>query len=126
MSYDAFEYEGKKWILKEDVIGINDNMVSSQKQEVTVMNDNGQLEKRVIKTNWQNPEDTSAPAGGSEHVAITPETEANETQEDQKTDRQKELDARVDKKDKRNPNDLTILGGKKKKKRRWFKRKNKG
>jgi len=125
MSYDAFEYEGKKWVLKEDVIGVNDNMVSSQKQEVTVMNDNGQLEKRVIKTEWKNPEDMSAPAGGSEHVAVTPETETNETQEDQKTDRQKELDARIDRKDKRNPNDLTIVGGKKKKKRRWFKRKNK-
>lgn len=124
MSYDAFEYEGKKWVLKEDVIGINDNMISSQKQEVTVMNNQGQLEKRIVKTNWQNPEDATAPAGGSEHVAVTPETEGSENPEIQKTDRQKELDARVDKKDKRNPNDLSILGDKKKKKRRWFKRKN--
>ncbi len=124
MSYDAFVYEGKKWVLQEDVIGVNDHMTSSQKQEVTVMNDNGQLEKRVVKMEWQNPEDTSAPAGGSEHVAVTPETEANETEQDQRTDRQKELDARVNKRDKRDPNDLTIVNGKKKKKRRWFKRKN--
>lgn len=126
MSYDAFVFENKKWVLKEDVIGINDNMVSTQKQEVTVMNDNGQLETRVIKTEWQNPENANAPAGGSEHVAVTPESEGNENQEDQKTDRQKELDARVNKRDKRNPNDLTIVGGKKKKRWRLFKRKNKG
>lgn len=119
MSYDAFEYEGKKWVLKEDVVGVNDNMVSNGKQEVTVMNDNGQLEKRVVKTQWENPEDMSAPAGGSEHVAVTPETEAKEP-EAKKTDREKELDARVDKKDKRDPSDLSIINGGKKKKRRWF------
>lgn len=124
MSYDAFIYENKKWILQEDVIGVNDDMVSTTKQEVTVMNEEGQLEKRTIKTEWQNPEDMSAPAGGSEHVAVTPESETTEKETDQRTDHQKELDARVDKKDKRNPNDLSILGTKKKKrKRRWFKRK---
>ncbi|MCR9173317.1 MAG: hypothetical protein NXI10_12530 [bacterium] len=124
MSYDAFVYEGKKWVLKEDVVGVNDNMTSNQKQEVTVMNDNGQLEKRTVKMQWQNPEDASAPAGGSEHVAVTPETEGSEAKEDTRTDRQKELDARVNKRDKRDPNDLTIVNGKKKKKRRWFRRKN--
>lgn len=124
MSYDAFVYENKKWVLKEDVVGINDNMVSNQKQEVTVMNDQGKLEKRTVKMQWQNPEDASAPAGGSEHVAVTPETVGTENPETQKTDRQKELDARVNKRDKRDPNDLTIVNGKKKKKRRWFNKKN--
>lgn len=125
MSYDAFVFENKKWVLKEDVVGINDNMTSSKKQEVTVMNEDGQLETREVKMEWQNPEDASAPAGGSEHVAVTPEGEATEVKEE-KTDRQKELDARVNKRDKRDPNELSILDGtKKKKKRRWFKRKNK-
>ena len=123
MSYDAFVYEGKKWVLQEDVIGINDNMVSTQKQEVTVMNSNGQLEKRTVKTQWKNPEDMTAPAGGSEHVAVTPEMEANEVTEPQKTDHEKELDKRVKKRDKRDPSELSILGDKKKK-RRWFRRKN--
>ena len=122
MSYDAFVFENKKWVLKEDVIGINDGMHSTKKQEVTVMNDNGQLEKRTVKTEWQNPEDTSAPVGGSSHVAMTPEMENGETSE-KKNDTQSELDARVNKKDKRNPNDLTIVNGKKK--RGWFKRRKK-
>lgn len=122
MSYDAFVFENKKWVLKEDVIGVSDGISNTTKQEVTVMNDNGQLEKRTIEMEWQNPEDTSAPAGGSEHVAVTPETEAQED-DPKKTSRQNELDSRIDKKDKRNPDDLTIVNGKKKKKkRRWFKR----
>ncbi|XOV68311.1 MAG: hypothetical protein ACFHU9_03860 [Fluviicola sp.] len=123
MSYDAFVYEGKKWVLKEDVVGVNDNMISNQKQEVMVMNENGQLEKRTVKTQWENPEDAAAPIGSAEHVAVTPEMEGNESTMEKKTDRQKELDARVDKKDKRDPSQLSIVNGKKKK-RRWFRRKN--
>lgn len=120
MSYDSFEFENKKWVLKEDVIGVNDNMVSTKKQNVQIMNDDGQLETIAIKTEWQNPEDASAPAGGSEHVAVTPESGSQET-EGTTNDTKSELDARVSRKDKRNPNDLSILGDKKKK-RRWFKK----
>ncbi len=121
MSYDAFEFENKKWILKEDVVGVNDDMVSTKKQEVRIMNNDGQLETISIKTEWQNPEDANAPVGGSEHVAVTPETEGKATEEEP-NDTKSELDARVNKRDKRNPNDLTILGDKKKKKRRWFRK----
>jgi hypothetical protein len=118
MSYDAFVYEKKKWVLKEDVIGVNDGMSNTKKQEVTVLNDKGQLEKRTVKMEWQNPEDTSAPAGGSEHIAVTPDSETNKkVRTEEKTN--SELDARIDKKDKRNPSDLTIVNGKKKKKRWW-------
>lgn len=117
MSYDAMVFENKKWVLKEDVIGINDDMRSNAKQEVTVLNEKGQLEKRTIKTEWQNPEDTSAPAGGAEHVAVTPETEHEP--EETKNNVENELDERVNKRDKRDPNELTIVNGNKKKKPFW-------
>jgi len=121
MSYDAFVFQNKKWVLQEDVIGVNDGMGNVTEQEVMVMNDKGQLEKRKIKMEWQNPEDASAPAGSSEHVAVTPETEGKET--DKKSKEENDLDARIDKRDKRDPNDLTIVNGnkKKKKKRRIWK-----
>lgn len=126
MSYDAFVFENKKWVLKEDVIGVNDGIGNTTSQEVTVMNDEGQLEKRTVKMTWQNPEDASAPAGGSEHVAVTPESEGQETEvKATKPTRQDELDARVNKKDKRDPNESSILNGKKKKKRSLFKRRRK-
>lgn len=125
MSYDAFEYEKNKWILKEDVVGVNDGQLNSYKQEVQVMNEKtGKLETRVVKTNWQNPEDLNAPAGGSEHVAITPETAAKESKENQEEKAYNPLDDRVDKKDKRDPKNLsTVNGGKKK--RFWNRKKKK-
>jgi len=123
MSYDAFEYDRNKWVLIEDVVGVNDGEHSSQKQEVTVMNENtGQLEKRIVKTNWQNPEDPNAPAGGSEHVAVTPESVSG--QEPLETDpKRNELDDRINKRDKRDPNQLsTVNGGRKS---RFWKKKRK-
>lgn len=124
MSYDAFEYEGKKWVLKEDVVGVNDGYGgNSGKQEFTVMNENGQLEKRVVKTNWQNPEDPNAPAGGSEHVAVTPDSEKN-GDDAQKEKEHNPLDDRVNKRDRRDPHDLSSINGKKKRFwRGWFRKK---
>lgn len=123
MSYDAFEYERNKWVLIEDVVGVNDGQHSSQKQEMTVMNENtGKLEKRTIKTNWQNPEDPNAPAGGSEHVAVTPESVNGEKPLETDPVRNA-LDERVNKRDKRDPNQLsTVNGGKK---ARFWKKKRK-
>lgn len=123
MSYDAFEFERNKWVLKEDVIGINDNQVSTQKQEIQVMNEKtGKLETRVVKTKWENPEDPSAPFGSSEHVAVTPEGESK-TPENTTNSTENNLDKRIDKKDKRNPEELSIVTGKKKKKPFWKRRK---
>ena len=126
MSYDAFVFEKKKWVLKEDVIGVNDGEHNSGKQTIQVMNEKtGQLETRVVKTNWENPEDPDAPAGGSEHVAITPESQNNTEEGDKAEEKHNPLDDRINKKDKRNPKDLTIINGGKSKKPFWKRRKNK-
>lgn len=115
LSYDAFVLEGGKWNLKEDVIGIN--AADNVKTEVYVKNEkSGKVEKKEIKNKWVNPEDKNAPAGGIEHVAVTPETE---TENKEKDSVKSELDKKVSKKDKRDPNNMNnTLGTQKKKKKR--------
>ena len=122
LSYDAFIFENNKWILKEDVIGVN-NHDSKEKRTVHTMDPKtGKLVKIKIENTWQNPSDPNAPAGGSEHVAVTPESQAN----DEKSTDPKSNEPKVDKRDKRDPSDLSIFGDmkKKKKKRRRRNRKN--
>lgn len=122
LSYDALEFEDHKWVLKEDVIGVNDHPTPEKLEVYTKDPKTGKLVKRRIDNTWQNPSDPNSPAGGNEHVAITPETQKND---------QKEVDAKsrppkVDKRDKRDASELSILGDikKKKKKRRRRNRKN--
>lgn len=119
LSYDAFVYEDNKWVLVEDVIGVNDNEGESQviyaKSKKT-----GLLEETELKKEWINPEDSKAPAGGSAHVAVTPDDQ--EKDNNKKIEGNSELDQlnkRVSRKDKRNPNGLSKDNfGKKKKTRK--------
>lgn len=114
LSYDAFVFKGSKWILHEDVIGVN-NEEQLKKQVVYVKNEKtGKVERKVIKTKWENPEDAGAPGGGSEHVAVTPETEKNSKSDPNAP--------KVDKKDKRDASELSIFKDVKKKKKRRRKR----
>ena len=112
-SYDAFVWENNKWVLHEDVIGINKG--GDEKQAIYVKNERtGKIEKKEIKGKWVNPEDQNAPGGGSEHVAVTPE------QDQQNPNAQKvDLDKKVSKKDKRDPSNMnSTLGNQKRKKKR--------
>lgn len=112
LSYDAFVYKGSKWILEEDVIGVNPDS-GIKKQEVLVKNERtGEVEKKMIKTNWENPEDPNAPGGGSEHVAVTPDT----VKEEEKKSTSDE--PKVNKRDKRDPNEVSFMKDVTKKKRR--------
>ncbi len=71
-SYDALVYVKDKWVLQEDVVGINHD--SSEKLKVYVQNEKtGKLELKEIKEKWENPSDPNAAAGGNEHVAVKPE-----------------------------------------------------
>lgn len=123
LSYDAFVFENNKWVLMEDVIGVNGAGDQSKTQSIQVMNERtGKLETRQVKTSWVNPEDPEAPGGGSEHVAVTPESVSKEEQKESHST-YNELDDRVNKRDKRDPNELsTVNGGKK---RRFWQRKKK-
>lgn len=111
LSYDALNMDGSRWVLEEDVIGVNPES-DPKKRIVYVKNEKtGKLEAKEIKSNWQNPEDLDAPAGGSEHVAVTPEG----TTPDGKTKKEKEP---KQKKDKRDPSELSIFKDLKKSKKK--------
>lgn len=120
MSYDAFVLDGSKWVLNEDVIGTNPDTGQERNQTVLVMNpETGQPEEEQMRSEWINPEDMDAPAGGSEHVAVTPESAA-EDNEAVTTDPNAPA---VDPRDRRDPSNLsTVQGNKKKKKRNRRKR----
>lgn len=113
LSYDAFVLEGSKWILNEDVIGVN--KATDGSNDVFVKNERtGKVEKKEIKNKWENPEDKNAPGGGSEHIAVTPETD----QQNSKATSE-ELNKKVNKKDKRDPSNLnSTLGNNKNKRKR--------
>lgn len=73
-SYDAFVYIKDKWVLHEDVVGVNSNGNNDGKVSVMVQNPKtGLLEKKEIKEKWINPTDPNAVTGSVAHVAVTPE-----------------------------------------------------
>jgi len=112
LSYDALYFKDNKWILKEDVIGVN--KADGDKKEVYIKNErNGKIEKVEIKDTWESPEDAKAPAGGTDHKAVMPDSEIKEEEK-----KKEELDKKADKKDKRDPNSLNTTVGSGKSSRR--------
>ena len=107
LSYDALYFKDGKWELREDVIGIN--AADEHLKKVFVKNEKtGKIEKMDISNKWENPEDSKAPAGGTEHKAVLPENQTN--QSDGKIDK---LKKNAKKRDKRDPTLLnTTTGGK--------------
>lgn len=125
LSYDSFTYKDNKWVLQEDVIGVND--ADTQEHRIIAQNDEGLLEVIEVEKKWDNPEDKNAPAGGSSHVAVTPEELAKEAEKKKKKAETNELDDRVKKRDRRDPNDLSSMNKKKRRgkrnKKKWWKKK---
>ena len=121
LSYDALKFEKGKWILYEDVIGVNDT--PDQKKQTVYVKDpkTGQVVEKKVDAKWQNPEDPTAPAGGIEHVAVTPDQEGKSAENADEVDPNA---PKINKKDKRDPNNLTITNGMSKKKRRKRKKGN--
>ena len=119
MSYDAFKLENGKWILHEDVIGVNKG-VDPKKQYMYVQDEKtGKVQRKEVKVQWENPEDPNAPVNGSSHVAVTPETEVKDTEQKEDVNLPE-----VDKRDKRDPSDLSVYGNKKKKKKKSKRKRN--
>lgn len=70
-SYDAFKLVKDKWVLQEDVVGINKG--TDNKLMVHVQNPKtGKVEEVEYKGKWINPSDPNA-VGGNNHVANLPE-----------------------------------------------------
>jgi hypothetical protein len=81
---DAFVLVKDKWVLQEDVAGVNSK--GNEKIKILVQNENtGELERKEIKDKWIDPSDVNAVSGGSEHVARTPEGVVNQYED--KTDK---------------------------------------
>ncbi len=116
LSYDALKFEDEKWVLYEDVIGVNPE--SEKDQYVTVMDPKtGELVQKKMNSDWQDPSDANAPAGGSVHVAVLPDADGNATSAEPKEKKKIRL---FRSRDKRDPSDMsvTIEGNKKRRKRK--------
>jgi hypothetical protein len=71
MSNDAYIFEDDKWVLKEDVIGVN----SSDKQIVkqsTIDPESGRIIEVEVPNQWVDPSDRNAPGGGGKHTPVLP------------------------------------------------------
>lgn len=71
-SYDGYAWNGRKWLLKKDIIAIN-----KKKSDVIDLKAYDNQADSVItikeKGKWINPTDKNAPIGNGQHRAITPE-----------------------------------------------------
>jgi len=85
MSYDAFEFNGTKWILVEDVIGINKD------QQVVHVNHfdskTGETTEEVVENKWIDPTTEGSPASKEVHTAVTPESAAGASDKTAKGDK---------------------------------------
>ena len=120
LSYDALEYQKSKWVLKEDVIGVNDHNNDDKYQYVYVQDpETGKPVRKKIEREWQNPEDPNAPVGGNEHIAVTPE-EADGTELNKDDTKKKRL--KRFRRDERDPSELSTTHGDLKKRKTKKKR----
>ncbi|MBI1838531.1 MAG: hypothetical protein HYR91_14805 [Flavobacteriia bacterium] len=76
-SYDAFTFVKDKWILQEEVVGVNKK--TDEKIVVRVQNPKtGKIEEVEYKGKWVDPSDEGAVAGANTHKATTPEEQIEE------------------------------------------------
>jgi hypothetical protein len=112
LSLDAFVLSGNKWLLKEDVIGIN--KAADSKTEIFVKNERtGKIEKQEIKNKWENPQDKSSPGGGNIHIAVTPEKDVQNP-----IAIKNDLNKKAARRDRRNPENMNATLGKKNRRRK--------
>ena len=114
LSYDSYAYNGSYWVLKEDVIAVNDPE-SEPKSFIQMNPRTGKLERKKLKKDWINPTNIKQNDGDINHVARTPELEA------ESTDNSLEYDKKAQRKLKRayrkDPSGLSITTGKYKRKK---------
>lgn len=112
LSYDALVLENGKWVLKEDVIGVNE----TEKEKTTVQVFDKSKGKNVeveIENDWKDPS-ASTPTGGNKHQATLPE----ETENGTPTKNANPNTPKVNKKDKRQLGEMYQSPKKKKQKKK--------
>lgn len=71
MSYDAFNWDGKYWQHKSDVVAVND---TDRRKRTVIRNADGKVVK-TIDNEWIDPTNGDSPIDNGKHVAVTPEDE---------------------------------------------------
>jgi len=72
MSYDAYVFENDQWILKEDVIAINELEKNTFKQ-FNIDKKTGEIKEEEVKKSWIDPSDLNAPGTQNKHSPALPE-----------------------------------------------------
>ncbi|MCE3295020.1 MAG: hypothetical protein K0R65_734 [Crocinitomicaceae bacterium] len=83
-SYDELYFKNNKWVVQEDVVGINNKGEKSYTLQ-HINPKNGEVVSKEVKNNWIDPSDKNAPAGGNTHVASVPESEKGDKVSTDKT-----------------------------------------
>lgn len=86
MSYDAYVFEGSKWVLKEDVIATSKGTGTTVKLH-TIDPKTGEVEKVEVPNKWIDPTNAGAPGSKEVHVAMTPDDETAEKSGTKKTEK---------------------------------------
>ena len=108
MSYDALKFVNNKWILEEDVIGINKKTTSKEKSIVRVdIDNNGQLVRHKENGKWIDPSNPNAPAGENIHTPALPQGEINELPKKKKNAKEASEFPPVRKRNKRQKSGIT-------------------
>jgi len=72
MSYDAYIFENEKWVLKEDVIAVNEIEKNTYKQ-YKIDKKTGEIKEEELKKSWIDPSDLNAPGTQNKHTPALPE-----------------------------------------------------
>ncbi len=71
LSYDELKFVNNKWVIQENVVGVNGKESNSYTLQY-INKKNNQVEKASVKNKWVDPSDPNAPNGGNVHVAKLP------------------------------------------------------
>ena len=71
MSYDAYVFQNNKWVLMEDVIGVNPAVETVTVRSINPRTD--EIEEIEMVNKWIDPTSSGSPAGKEIHIAVTPE-----------------------------------------------------
>ncbi len=113
MSYDSYYYHDEMWILKEDVIAINDKDKITQNYNE---GKEGKQKKKQVKKKWNNP-NTQKNSSDIGHVSRMPDNEGLEEEKIQVLKKNKKKS--VKKKD--HPSKMSITTGKQKIRKKKYK-----
>jgi hypothetical protein len=107
-SYDALKLSNNKWVLEEDVIGINSKSTVRNKSVVRLdIDKEGQLVRHKENGKWIDPSNPNVPAGENIHTPAFPEGEIVEPTERKKAKKEESEFPPVRKRGKKHKSGIT-------------------